>query len=178
MKHWFSTFSRFSDLLIEKWQLFQPALLQYLIKMVTVTTSFIQPKLIRKATSYCEYTKAWISAPNIYLWMTKQSTTMHNKNEMMSSPELENRTWCNCDALDCTFVNTTPNAEEALLAPCWTPAVLDRPEFLSCRMVHTIADQQHSMISQLEWIEAIAKAWNLNIMKHEQTITYCIICTP
>ena len=142
--------------------------------MATVSPSFIQTHLIRKATSYCEYIKSWISAPNINHWLinSRQECTMRTS----WCPELENRIWCNRNTLNCTFVNTTPNAEEALLAPCWTPAVLDRPEFLFRRFVHTIADQQHSMISQLEWIEAIAKAWNLNIIKHEQTIIYCVIC--
>ena len=86
---------------------------------------------------------------------------------MSCRADLENRIWFNSNALNCTFINASPNAEEAFFAPLGTPTILDRPELFSRRFVCTIANQQHRMIRQLERIKAATNAWKLNIINHE-----------
>jgi len=64
---------------------------------------------------------------------------------------LKNRECLNGGALDGAFVGATANAEESVLSPRGSPAVLDDPELLS--VLDAVADQQDGVICLLEGVK-------------------------
>lgn len=65
---------------------------------------------------------------------------------------------CYSDALDGALVTPSADAEEAILSPAGSPAVLDNPVLLPSLVAVAVAHQQHSMVGQLEWIEGVCEA--------------------